>query len=45
MARTMRFALSVDHRPVDGAVTAQCMQEFISLLENPLRIVPWHPVR
>lgn len=39
VARTMRFTLSVDHRPVDGAVAAQWMQAFISLLEHPLRIV------
>ncbi|WP_331760907.1 MULTISPECIES: 2-oxo acid dehydrogenase subunit E2 [unclassified Streptomyces] len=35
VARTMRFTLSVDHRPADCAVAAQWMQEFISLLENP----------
>jgi pyruvate dehydrogenase E2 component (dihydrolipoamide acetyltransferase) len=39
VARTMRFTLSVDHRPVDGAIAAQWMHEFIGLLENPLRIV------
>ena len=39
VARTMRFTLSVDHRPIDGAIAAQWMQEFITLLENPLWIV------
>lgn len=27
VARTMRVTLSVDHRPIDGAVAAQWMQE------------------
>jgi pyruvate dehydrogenase E2 component (dihydrolipoamide acetyltransferase) len=39
VARTMRFTLSVDHRPVDGAVAAEWMREFLALIENPLRIV------
>ncbi|GAY07691.1 dihydrolipoamide acetyltransferase family protein [Pseudonocardia sp. N23] len=39
VARTMRVTLSVDHRPIDGAVAAQWMQEFVALLESPLRIV------
>ena len=35
----MRFTLSVDHRPVDGAVAAQWMTAFVSLLERPVRIL------
>jgi pyruvate dehydrogenase E2 component (dihydrolipoamide acetyltransferase) len=37
--RRMRVTLSVDHRPVDGAVAAEWMREFVALLENPLRIL------
>ena len=39
VARTMRFTLSVDHRPVDGTVAARWMQAFLTLIENPLRII------
>jgi pyruvate dehydrogenase E2 component (dihydrolipoamide acetyltransferase) len=39
VARTVRLTLSVDHRPVDGVVAAQWMQELLALLEEPLRIV------
>ncbi|CNG70863.1 Putative dihydrolipoamide s-acetyltransferase component of pyruvate dehydrogenase complex E2 [Mycobacterium tuberculosis] len=39
VARTMALTLSVDHRPVDGAVAADWMREFIGLLEEPLRLV------
>jgi pyruvate dehydrogenase E2 component (dihydrolipoamide acetyltransferase) len=35
----MRVTLSVDHRPVDGAVAAAWMQQLVALLENPLRIL------
>ncbi|GAA3816622.1 dihydrolipoamide acetyltransferase family protein [Sphaerisporangium flaviroseum] len=35
----MRVTLSVDHRPVDGAVAAEWMRTFLSLLENPVRIL------
>ncbi len=35
----MKMTLSVDHRPVDGATAAQWMAAFISLLENPARIL------
>ncbi|MFC4585327.1 dihydrolipoamide acetyltransferase family protein [Sphaerisporangium corydalis] len=35
----MRVTLSVDHRPVDGAVAAEWMRTFLSLVENPLRIL------
>ena len=39
VARTVRLTLSVDHRPVDGVVAAQWMQELVALLEEPIRIV------
>jgi pyruvate dehydrogenase E2 component (dihydrolipoyllysine-residue acetyltransferase) len=35
----MHVTLSVDHRPVDGAVAAAWMQAFVSLIENPVRIL------
>jgi pyruvate dehydrogenase E2 component (dihydrolipoamide acetyltransferase) len=35
----MTFTLSVDHRPIDGATAARWMTEFISMLEEPLRIL------
>ena len=35
----MSVTLSVDHRPIDGAVAAQWMAVFISLLEEPVRIL------
>jgi pyruvate dehydrogenase E2 component (dihydrolipoamide acetyltransferase) len=35
----MRVTLSVDHRPVDGVVAAQWMRAFLSILENPLRML------
>lgn len=38
-AQVLRVVLSVDHRPVDGAVAAQWMREFIGLLEAPARIL------
>jgi pyruvate dehydrogenase E2 component (dihydrolipoamide acetyltransferase) len=31
--------LSVDHRPVDGALAARWMAHFLGLLEAPLRIL------
>lgn len=34
----MSVTLSVDHRPIDGAVAAQWMAVLISLLEEPVRI-------
>ncbi|MBA3745314.1 2-oxo acid dehydrogenase subunit E2 [Sporichthya sp.] len=37
--RQLRVKLSVDHRPVDGAVAAEWMRAFTGLLENPLRIL------
>jgi pyruvate dehydrogenase E2 component (dihydrolipoamide acetyltransferase) len=35
----MRVTLSVDHRPIDGAVAAEWMSAFLSLLENPVRVL------
>ena len=35
----MNFTLSVDHRPIDGATAAQWMATFISLLQEPVRIL------
>jgi len=35
----MSVTLSVDHRPIDGVVAAQWMAAFISLLEEPVRIL------
>jgi pyruvate dehydrogenase E2 component (dihydrolipoamide acetyltransferase) len=35
----MRVTLSVDHRPIDGAVAAEWMRAFLSLLEDPVRIL------
>ena len=35
----LKFVLSVDHRPVDGAAAAAWMQTFVAILENPLRII------
>ncbi len=37
--RQLRVNLSVDHRPVDGAVAAEWMRAFTGLLEQPMRIV------
>jgi pyruvate dehydrogenase E2 component (dihydrolipoamide acetyltransferase) len=31
--------LSVDHRPVDGVVAARWLQAFVTLVENPVRIL------
>jgi pyruvate dehydrogenase E2 component (dihydrolipoamide acetyltransferase) len=35
----MHVTLSVDHRPIDGAVAAQWMAAFVSLLETPVLIL------
>jgi pyruvate dehydrogenase E2 component (dihydrolipoamide acetyltransferase) len=35
----MHLTLSVDHRPVDGAVAAEWMRVFVSLLEKPVHII------
>jgi pyruvate dehydrogenase E2 component (dihydrolipoamide acetyltransferase) len=39
VAVVMHVTLSVDHRPVDGAMAARWMQVFVELLENPARIL------
>jgi len=39
VGKTITFTLSVDHRPVDGAVAAEWMREFVGLIENPMRLV------
>jgi pyruvate dehydrogenase E2 component (dihydrolipoamide acetyltransferase) len=36
IASVMRVVLSVDHRPVDGAIAARWMQKFVSIIENPV---------
>ncbi len=38
-AQVLRVVLSVDHRPVDGAVAAEWMEAFTALLEAPARIL------
>lgn len=35
----IRVTLSVDHRPVDGAVAARWMRAFVSVLEHPVQIL------
>jgi len=35
----MNVTLSVDHRPIDGVVATQWMAAFVSLLEEPVRIL------
>ncbi|MEI7780032.1 MAG: 2-oxo acid dehydrogenase subunit E2 [Actinomycetes bacterium] len=39
VATVMRVTLSVDHRSVDGALAAQWLKVFVSLIENPVRIL------
>ncbi|MFF5289924.1 dihydrolipoamide acetyltransferase family protein [Paractinoplanes globisporus] len=39
VATVLRVTLSVDHRPVDGALAARWMAHFLGLLEAPLRIL------
>ena len=39
LAPCVTFVLSVDHRPVDGALAARWLQAFKQLIENPLEIV------
>jgi pyruvate dehydrogenase E2 component (dihydrolipoamide acetyltransferase) len=39
IATVMRVTLTVDHRPVDGAIAARWMAAFLALLEAPLRIL------
>jgi len=39
VATVMSVTLSCDHRTVDGAVGAQWLQEFKSLMENPIHML------
>ncbi len=39
VATVLRVTLTVDHRPVDGALAARWMAAFLALLEDPLRIL------
>lgn len=39
LARCITVTLSVDHRPVDGALAARWLREFVHLVENPLQIL------
>lgn len=39
VGRVLRVTLSVDHRPVDGAVAARWMNAFSGLVEHPVRIL------
>ena len=39
VATLLRVTLTVDHRPVDGALAARWMAAFLALLEHPLRIL------
>jgi pyruvate dehydrogenase E2 component (dihydrolipoamide acetyltransferase) len=39
VATVLRVTLSVDHRPIDGAIAARWMAAFLALLEAPLRIL------
>jgi pyruvate dehydrogenase E2 component (dihydrolipoamide acetyltransferase) len=39
VATIMTITLSVDHRPVDGIVAARWLQEFVGLLQNPVRLL------
>ena len=39
IARTMLVTLSSDHRVLDGATSAQFLQEFKNLLENPVGLM------
>jgi pyruvate dehydrogenase E2 component (dihydrolipoamide acetyltransferase) len=39
VATVLRLTLSVDHRPVDGAVAARWMAALVGLLERPVRIL------
>jgi len=39
VGQVMRATLSVDHRPVDGANAARWLQEFVSVIESPSKIL------
>jgi pyruvate dehydrogenase E2 component (dihydrolipoamide acetyltransferase) len=39
VANVIRLVLSVDHRPIDGALAARWMKALTSVVENPLQIL------
>ncbi len=39
VATVLRFSLSVDHRPIDGATAARWMAAFTALLERPAKLL------
>lgn len=39
VASVLKVTMSVDHRPVDGAVAAEWMEVFLDFLHNPLQIL------
>lgn len=39
LGRSVKVVLSVDHRPVDGAIAAQWLRSFKQLVENPFRLL------
>jgi pyruvate dehydrogenase E2 component (dihydrolipoamide acetyltransferase) len=39
VATVLRVTLSVDHRPIDGAVAARWMGAFLALVSEPVRIL------
>jgi pyruvate dehydrogenase E2 component (dihydrolipoamide acetyltransferase) len=39
VAKVIRLVLSVDHRPIDGALAARWMKALTSMVENPLQIL------
>lgn len=39
LGRCVKVVLSVDHRPVDGAIAAQWLRSFKQLVENPFRLL------
>ncbi|MGW5253516.1 2-oxo acid dehydrogenase subunit E2 [Streptomyces sp. NPDC004012] len=39
VAKVIRLVLSVDHRPIDGALAARWMSALTSVVENPLQIL------
>ncbi|MEU6602556.1 2-oxo acid dehydrogenase subunit E2 [Streptomyces flaveolus] len=39
VATMLRLVLSVDHRPIDGALAARWMKALTDVLENPIRIL------
>jgi pyruvate dehydrogenase E2 component (dihydrolipoamide acetyltransferase) len=39
VATVMTITVSVDHRPIDGALAARWLQELVDLMENPVRLL------